>query len=516
VVKKGWSPPEDLIFSSRFKLEKTGNGLKITEPWFVRMLLVLAILFVPFSQIVPFLSIFTSENNLSLLVCLAIPLGGLGLMASYIMLAACLSKTIVTVSPEKIEIVAGPLPWLGVRTQQLKAGAIHQLKVVNRLFGQELQVLYGEQGRSLVLFRMLGRAMAFYLEEEISNYLGLPLPAEPVPLPTQYKKEDWTSIHNFAEFNQLHFRISRFAIAPTLSGLYQSCQLKISFFNWPNPKPFSLTRLRLSVLQRKVLSLSVLDQNHTPLQVAQILDTFVAMTTALDLSGIFQITSGGQRLLYEEPNLRTDPASLQALCELSAQLLRVYPRLSSLGGAAIPSLKPLATQSHPFQPVAIQLLRDIGRETQCRLGEQANQLFCPSCLRHCAVHEVKLTLMDRPIYYGCRSCGQSLEFLSAKKAVIAILDTQMTQKYILRDEVLYGNWLLHRQSFDFDEIYIRRASDEEVERFAVQVGNDTDPLQQPRYATMRCLVWPDSGLSENSLKILKRTFGRVEIKGQSK
>jgi hypothetical protein len=33
---------------------------------------------------------------------------------------------------------------------------------------------------------------------------------------------------------------------------------------------------------------------------------------------------------------------------------------------------------------------------------------------------------------------------------------------------------------------------------------------------MHCLVWPDAGLSENSLKILKRTFGRVEIKSQDR
>jgi hypothetical protein len=444
VVKKGWSSPENLISSSRFKLEKTKNGLKVTESWFIRMLLVLAILFVPCSQIVPFLSIFISENNLSLLVCLAVPLGGLGLIASYIMLVACLNKTVVTVSPEKIEIMAGPLLWLGIGTQQIKAGAIHQVRVVNRLFGQELQAIYGEQERSIALFRMLGRAMAFYLEEEISNCLSLPLPAEPVPPPMQYKKEDWTSIHSFAEFNQLHFRISKFAIAPVLSGLYQGCQLKLSFFNWPKPKPLSLTRLHLSVLQREVLPLPALDQDHTPL-----LDTFVAMTANLDLSGLLQINPGGRRLLYEEPNLRTDPASLQALCELAAQLLRIYPRLSSLGGVAVPRLKTLAAQLHPFQPVAIQLLRDIARETQSRLGGQANQLLCPACLRHCTAHEIKLSLLDRPAYYGCRNCGQSLEFLPAGKAVIALLDTQMAQKYILRDEVLYGNWLLHRQLFDF-------------------------------------------------------------------
>jgi hypothetical protein len=33
--------------------------------------------------------------------------------------------------------------------------------------------------------------------------------------------------------------------------------------------------------------------------------------------------------------------------------------------------------------------------------------------------------------------------------------------------------------FDFDRVEIQQATDEEVERFAVQVGNDTDELSDP-------------------------------------
>jgi hypothetical protein len=59
---------------------------------------------------------------------------------------------------------------------------------------------------------------------------------------------------------------------------------------------------------------------------------------------------------------------------------------------------------------------------------------------------------------------------------------------------------------------MRQASDEAVERFAIQVGNDTDPARRPYYASMPCLIWPGCSLSENSIKILKRTFGQVEVK----
>ena len=56
---------------------------------------------------------------------------------------------------------------------------------------------------------------------------------------------------------------------------------------------------------------------------------------------------------------------------------------------------------------------------------------------------------------------------------------------------------------------IIQATDEEVERFAVQVGNDTDPYREPRYEQMQCSVDPKCQLSENTLRILESIFGPV-------
>jgi hypothetical protein len=229
-----------------------------------------------------------------------------------------------------------------------------------------------------------------------------------------------------------------------------------------------------------------------------------------------ELTPDGQHLLYEENRLRTDPAVLQEIGDIMTEFLNLYPRLANLGTFAIPFLYPLAVKQHPFQPVLKQLLHHIAKENQARLGKRSKPSLCPACLRRCTPQAINLSLTDRLSYYSCRSCGQSLEFLPVEKSVVALLDTQMSQKYLLREGVLFVNWLLHRQDFDFDEVYIRRASDEEVERFAIQVGNDTDPLQQPRYAHMRCLIWPEADLSENSLKILQHTFGRVERVSQEK
>lgn len=516
MVKKGWSLSENLFPQTNpLKLEQEDKKLKITaySEWalpilFGSLLLCFSALFY---SLLYFLNGGDSRHLLFLIACI-----GPSLITSYSLLVSWFNKTIINISPEEVEITARPLPWPGIRPRQLDTRVIHQLRVVNKPLGHELQAIYGERRQDVVLLRMLGRAAAFYLEEEISDYLSLPLPAETVPLPKQYRKEDWAKVYQFAEEHQFHTRISKFSAAPLLYGLYQGFQLKINFFKWAQPRLRVLTRLQLSAVQQEVLPLPALDQDYTPLQVTQILDELVAKASTLELRGTLRLEPGSQRLFYDESLLRTDPASLQALCEIMAQLLRIYPHLAYLGGQAVPLLQTLATKRQTFQPMAIQLLQDIARETQKRLAEGANRLICPSCLCRCGAHEIKLSLLDRLSYYGCRVCGQSLKFLPAGKAVIAILDTQMAQKYISQDDILYGNWLLHRQGFDFDAVYICRASDEEVERFAVQASNDTDPLQQPRYATMHCLVWPDAGLSENSLKILKRTFGRVEIKSQDR
>jgi hypothetical protein len=57
---------------------------------------------------------------------------------------------------------------------------------------------------------------------------------------------------------------------------------------------------------------------------------------------------------------------------------------------------------------------------------------------------------------------------------------------------------------------IIHASDEEVERFAVQVGNDTDPVRQACYPKMICILNPANDLSENTRRILVRTFGVMQ------
>ncbi|MCP4397867.1 MAG: hypothetical protein GY801_11295, partial [bacterium] len=154
------------------------------------------------------------------------------------------------------------------------------------------------------------------------------------------------------------------------------------------------------------------------------------------------------------------------------------------------------------------LLRAIARDTTARIGDRASQVVCPSCLTRYKAHKVwpgVFVDLLPIIYYGCRICGQSREFLEG--CVVAVLDSRMDIERVQQDSALRVNWLIRRALFDFDEVEIVRAGDEEVERFVVQVGNDTDDFRRPRYREMSCKIAPDCRLSENTFRILTSTFG---------
>lgn len=73
------------------------------------------------------------------------------------------------------------------------------------------------------------------------------------------------------------------------------------------------------------------------------------------------------------------------------------------------------------------------------------------------------------------------------------------------------NWLTKQRIFDFDEVRILHATDEEIERFVIQVGNDTDVVRKSKQKAIRCLIASDCGISENSVRVLKHILGQIEV-----
>ena len=183
--------------------------------------------------------------------------------------------------------------------------------------------------------------------------------------------------------------------------------------------------------------------------------------------------------------------------------------LITLGGEVVELLRDIVINGiFPLRQTALWLLQSIERETTIRLTKQMARPLCARCLLRCKDYLISISPEISFIYHGCRGCRQTRDILDGE--VVAILDTTTIHEERTQiDNQVRVNWLARRILFDFDRIEIIRASDEDVERFAVQIGNDTDPFRKPRYEQMYCLIGPECHLSENTLRILQHTFGEV-------
>ncbi|MCB0210530.1 MAG: hypothetical protein KDJ52_14425 [Anaerolineae bacterium] len=184
------------------------------------------------------------------------------------------------------------------------------------------------------------------------------------------------------------------------------------------------------------------------------------------------------------------------------------------GGEAIDSLSVLAQTASPTeQELAIWLILSIGAETQDRLAPDADHLLCSRCFVSCRPLESVLPERGAVIYYGCGSCGQSIAFYPwPPGGVVAVLDTTPQPESVQTPNQIRVNWMVMRRLFDFDQVEIINATDEDVERFVIQAGNDTDEIKSARYAAMVCSIAAGCSLSPNTMRILKDTFGKVEVK----
>jgi hypothetical protein len=218
------------------------------------------------------------------------------------------------------------------------------------------------------------------------------------------------------------------------------------------------------------------------------------------------------RRLQEEKEQPGQPDQYVAALQSQNWIDRFTARqnLIALGGAAVEALRELAgDKTNPLWQTAIWLLAGIEHETANRFARRVSDLTCPHCLARFDARPVQVSVGVSFTYYGCRICGQSREFIYHPRGIIAILDRSRTEALIHQDGVVRVNWLARRELFDFDQVELIQATDEEIERFAVQVGNDTDPFRKSRYEKMRCLIGPACQLSENTRRILRRMFGKV-------
>jgi hypothetical protein len=251
----------------------------------------------------------------------------------------------------------------------------------------------------------------------------------------------------------------------------------------------------------------------------------LAMEVEIALHKISQTSPRHYNLWLELLNLleekrQSSISATQLIAELdnSEWVVRFLARhiLLTLGGEAIIPLKEIAAnQLHPSQQTALWLLASIEQETLYRLSGHIASILCPTCWVRPGSHSIKIATAIEFTYYGCRMCGQSRDFVKVNR-VMAVLHKDWSEIKQHKDEQMRINWFKHQKPFDFDDVEIIQATDHDVERFAIQVGNDLDPFRKSSYRKMICSIEPTCLLSENTIRILKHLFGQVQYLVESR
>ncbi len=325
---------------------------------------------------------------------------------------------------------------------------------------------------------------------------------------TQDREKQKAAWRQLAATHKLNFISdnSLFGNGSYVAGIYRNHALRLETIEKSQGRSsVTYTRVGVQVQPWYGDSLSN-DQRGQFLSFQEALDRFTSPNTAYSVNEEIKVESSGRPIYFEQQGIIQDTKFLHYLFDLLADLAEAYPVVVALGGEAVPALQP-TLENKALRPVVSQLLRDIAQETSQRLAHRTSGLLCPRCLTRFGPHEVRLTWWNNLTYYGCRICSQNRDFYEG--SVVAVLDSHMADAPVQQDGVIRVNWSTRRELFDFDAVEIVQAEDEEVERFAVQVGNDTDETRESRYQEMQCVVHPNCQLSENTLRILEHTFGQV-------
>lgn len=79
---------------------------------------------------------------------------------------------------------------------------------------------------------------------------------------------------------------------------------------------------------------------------------------------------------------------------------------------------------------------------------------------------------------------------------------------------LYVNWLKHREPFHFDQVWVRKVDDLDLDEFMVRIRNDNDTDRLDHLHAVPIYVFRDAGLARAKTNLLMDTLDRVESKAR--
>jgi hypothetical protein len=489
----------DPLLPEGLKVTRQSDELVITHRWFKNHHLGLLI----FALIWNGALVIAAFSSLSWGYFL-LPHTWIGLGILYYVLAGLFNVTTITVNKHQISISYHPFPAFGHK--KIESSTIEQLYAQEKQHRKKNQVSYSYeiyaliQNKPILLIRDLASPLqALYLEEEIEKFLAIEDKWVQGEIGAK-EAASWNTWRNIAETHGLTFIPSKLAEGTRIQGHYQGYDLGIIILREGQKRDGRLLT-RLTFTRPTPLPA----ETEPTITLKQALLRFEQLPARLLEGPPLKIEGEAYKLVFELSEIITKARHLQYLINAGCELLDLYAQLLRIGAEAIPALQPLMTdRNNIFRPLLSSLVQDIGTIT-LSLRPRLSQLLCRQCLLRFSAHQVETSWLKAMTYYGCRACQRSANPFLADQ-VVAVLDSRMAEKTSQQDQTLRVNWLEHRQLFDFNAVEIIHAADEDIERFAVQVGNDTDEQRRDHYQTMPCLVSPDCPLSPNSQRILERTF----------
>ena len=205
--------------------------------------------------------------------------------------------------------------------------------------------------------------------------------------------------------------------------------------------------------------------------------------------------------------------TLDPILDTLIDLSLAHSMMMMMGGSVIPMLVTAVKHDKRRKALASRLLKDIVIRGPKMSPAELERMLCLDCITRFGRQQIRVSPLIVITYYACRSCGRGHRAEEVDQVVV-VLDQTLHQvsSLLQRDQNkrLYVNWTAQAELFDFDAVHIWQADDELVERFAVQVGNDTDEFRRRRPAKIDCTISANGHLSENSRRILRHTFGQIK------
>ncbi|MCP4369554.1 MAG: hypothetical protein GY797_15800 [Deltaproteobacteria bacterium] len=317
----------------------------------------------------------------------------------------------------------------------------------------------------------------------------------------------------FAQDHNLKFTPGSFFNSDVkISGLYRNYYVEL-FTSWHQKEGnktgnYRCTNFYLFTNRRNWNDIKPVELDDHEITEQQIISLLVPNGLVCHLRKNVLISVDEKKIHCRYENFEEDKEYLSKLIDMLCDLENNYSVIVNSGGEFVPTLQTIANNnSHLFRSIAIYLLEGIASKSE-RLRISKPKLLCPRCFLRYKTQKVKLFGRESPSYYACPKCHQNRDYFLGR--VVAVLNNRMKKECREIQNALKVNWCFGRKIFDFDTVEIEQATDEDVERFAVQVGNDTDEVRKSRYKQMICKISPSCELSENTIRILQHTFAHVE------